>query len=263
MAAQSGTLLPCSLQSNQGDVIVTAVWPVVPVDHNLLNPYFLFKLLGYQSMVIPNSNCIAPGVVPIPGRKEQDVRVFSDKGKLMIDSWDVKIEQITVIPSHVLFPFLSPNAHCHPRQSPWLSSLTLTSPSLDDYCLGSSKCGEGVEKIRTTHQAVSPLSNGKVSKRNTVQCRTAVLVCHVHMCGGISTAAACVPVLVQPALSLGRSLSLLSRESRAQPDCQQRLAVLLYFDVTSMKLNLLYFHCIFFLALISIKHFLVYSLTAL
>lgn len=77
-------------------------------------------------------------------------------------------------------------------------------------------------------------------------------------------AAACVPVLLQPALSLGRSLSLLSRVSQAQPHCQQMLTVLLYFDVTSMKLNLLYFHCIFFLVLvISIKHFLVCYLTAL
>lgn len=41
--------------------------------------------------------------------------------------------------------------------------LTLPSLSLDDYFLGNSKCGEGVEKIRTKHQVVNPLSNGKVS----------------------------------------------------------------------------------------------------
>ncbi|EGW14583.1 hypothetical protein I79_023526 [Cricetulus griseus] len=48
------------------------------MNHNLLNPYFFFKLLWYQSMIIPNSNCIAPCVVTIPERKELDVRLLSD-----------------------------------------------------------------------------------------------------------------------------------------------------------------------------------------
>lgn len=70
MAAEPGTLPVRSLQPDQGDVVVTAVGPVRPVDDNLLDSDFFFKLLGHQRVVIPNPHSVVPRAVPVPGRRE-------------------------------------------------------------------------------------------------------------------------------------------------------------------------------------------------
>lgn len=69
MAAEPGAPPVRSLQPDQGDVVVTAVRPVRPVDDNLLDSDFFFKLLGHQRVVIPDPDSVAPRAVPIPERR--------------------------------------------------------------------------------------------------------------------------------------------------------------------------------------------------
>lgn len=76
MAAERGTLLLWSLQPHQGYVIVTAVWPVLPVNHNLLDPKLFFKFLWHQGVIIPDSNNVVPSVVTIPERQGKGRTLF-------------------------------------------------------------------------------------------------------------------------------------------------------------------------------------------
>lgn len=66
VAAELGAPPTGPPQSHQGDVVVAAVGPVRPVNDDLLNPDFFFKLLGHQRVVIPNPDGIAPRAVPVP-----------------------------------------------------------------------------------------------------------------------------------------------------------------------------------------------------
>lgn len=74
VAAEPGALPVRPLQPDQGDVMVTAVRPVRPVDDNLLDSDFFFKLLGHQRVVIPDPDSVAPRAVPIPEGRRQSAR---------------------------------------------------------------------------------------------------------------------------------------------------------------------------------------------
>lgn len=59
------------------------------------------------------------------------------------------------------------------------------------------------------------------------------LVCNIHMCGGINMAD--LPVSLSSCKLRKKPQFII--QSQVQPNCQQMLTVLLYFDVTSMKLT--------------------------
>lgn len=70
VAAEPGALPVRALQPDQGDVVVTAVRPVGPVNDNLLDSDFLLKLLGHQRVVVPHPDGVAPRAVPVPETQE-------------------------------------------------------------------------------------------------------------------------------------------------------------------------------------------------
>lgn len=111
VAAEPGTLPVRPLQSDQGDVVVAAVRSVRAVKDDLLNSDFLLKLLGHQSVVIPNPHSVAPRAVPVPGR-HRAVRLVSV----------LKADSATSLSSKSLGP-LNPCTSLH-FSAPGLSVLT-------------------------------------------------------------------------------------------------------------------------------------------
>lgn len=66
VAAEPGALPPRAPESDQGDVVVAAVWPVCPVQDDLLHRQLFLELLGHQSVIIPEPDGVAPRAVPVP-----------------------------------------------------------------------------------------------------------------------------------------------------------------------------------------------------